>query len=340
MSAKYNLGRCSKIWSEIELLCWLPSLCLTISTANSTSDILEHGHSLLEHWHLDEAGANFDTCSFLLCICDLLHNDVGEFLWDEANGLLDEMFTNRVSNIHQVIGQMIKGDYDDISNWQMVEYVLDKLNSEGCGLGMRCYNTLLDALWWLGQKKQAAVVLIEATKRGIFPELFCISKLVWPVDVHRMWPGGACTATSVWLNNMQEMLINGEDLPQMATVVVVRGQMETSSMTRDFPVAKAAYSFLKDNVSSSFCFPGWNKGRIVCQRSQLKKILSGTESSSDGSKKDHICTLNNSHIPLPETRTSMGDAKRGQYGNADTETSRTSTELATSTVEAKNYTSE
>lgn len=107
------------------------------------------------------------------------------FRWDDANELLEEMLSNRVSNIHQVIGQMIKGDYDDDSNWQIVEYVLDKLSSEGCGLGIRFYNALLDALWWLGQKERAARVLNEATKRGIFPELFRRNKLVWSVDVHR-----------------------------------------------------------------------------------------------------------------------------------------------------------
>lgn len=36
-----------------------------------------------------------------------------------------------------------------------------------------------------------------------------------------MWPGGACTAISVWLNTMQELLTNGEELPQLATAVVV-----------------------------------------------------------------------------------------------------------------------
>lgn len=95
------------------------------------------------------------------------------------------MLTNRVSNIHQVIGQMITGDFDDTSNWQMVEYVFDKLNSEGCGLGMRFYNTLLEALWCLGQRERAARVLSEATKRGLFPELYRKNKLVWSVDVHR-----------------------------------------------------------------------------------------------------------------------------------------------------------
>ena len=95
------------------------------------------------------------------------------------------MLTNRVSNIHQVMGQMIKGDYDDESNWQMVEYVFDKLKSEGCGLGMRFYNTLIEALWWLGQKQRAVQVLSEATQRGLFPELLRKNKLVRSIDVHR-----------------------------------------------------------------------------------------------------------------------------------------------------------
>lgn len=95
------------------------------------------------------------------------------------------MLTYKVSNVHQVIGQMIRGDYDDDSNWQMVEYVFDKLNTEGCDLGLRFFNTLLEALWWMGQKERAARVLNEATKRGLYPELFRKNKLVWAVDVHR-----------------------------------------------------------------------------------------------------------------------------------------------------------
>ncbi|CAI9773756.1 unnamed protein product [Fraxinus pennsylvanica] len=221
----------------------------------------------------------------VMCYCMMLAVYAKTDRWDKANELLKEMLTNRVSNIHQVIGQMITGDFDDASNWQMVEYLFDKLKSEGCSLGMRFYCTLLEALWWLGQRERAARVLNEATKRGIFPELYHKNKLVWSVDVHRMWPGGACTAILVWLNNMQEMLVTSEDLPQLVTVVVVRGQMEKSSITRDFPVAKATYSLLKDSVSSSFCFPGWNKGRIICQKSQLKRILSSTEPSSEDSDK-------------------------------------------------------
>lgn len=95
------------------------------------------------------------------------------------------MVTTRVSDIHQVIGQMIKGDFDDESNWPIVEYIFDKLNSKGCGIGIMFYNALLEALWWMRQRERAARVLNEASKRGLFPELFRKNKLVWSVDVHR-----------------------------------------------------------------------------------------------------------------------------------------------------------
>ncbi|CAH1423366.1 unnamed protein product [Lactuca virosa] len=231
--------------------------------------------------------------------------------WDDAHELLDEMIRCDSSNIHQVIGRMIRGDYDDESNWQMVEYVFDKLNTEGRGLGLRFYNTLLEALWWLGQKERATRVLKEATKRGLFPEIFRKSKRIWSVDVHRLWPGGACTALSLWFKNMREMLKEKEDLPHLASVVVVRGQMEKSSITRDFPVAKMVYSILKDSVSSSFCLPGWNKGRIVCQKPQLKKILVDMGKGSE----NEIMNLSNAPIPVVDSRTNKGKVRKGGMNN-------------------------
>ncbi|KAJ0048289.1 hypothetical protein Pint_15352 [Pistacia integerrima] len=274
----------------------------------------------------------------VMCYCMMLAVYAKSNRWDDAYELLDEMYTNRVSNIHQVIGKMIKGEYDDESNWQMVEYVFDKLNSEGCGLGMRFYNALLEALWWLGQRERAARVLHEATKRGLFPELFRNNRLVWSVDIHRMWEGSAYTAISVWLNNMYEMFTSGEDLPQLATVVVVPtlpdnngGHMERNSITQDYPIAKAAYTFLQD-VSPLFNFPGWNKGRIICQRSQLKRILTGIESSSNGSTKNNIITLSNSPFSPPRTQTSATDVKNDQHDTSASETRNTRTELMTSTV--------
>lgn len=101
--------------------------------------------------------------------------------------LLEEMQSNRLSNAHQVIGSMIKGEYDSDSNWQMVKYVFDKFNSQGCGWGIRVYNAILESLWFLGQRERAARVLHEARKRGFYPELYRMSKLLWSVDVHRYY---------------------------------------------------------------------------------------------------------------------------------------------------------
>lgn len=112
-----------------------------------------------------------------------------------------------------------------------------------------------------------------------------------------------------------------------------RGQTEKSSITRDFPVAKAAYSFLKDTVSSSFCFPGWNKGRIVCQKTQLKRIFSSAEPSSGSSKGDRLIPLSNSPISLLGTQTSVSDAKRSESANADSKRStKSDSQLMASSV--------
>ena len=119
----------------------------------------------------------------------------------------------------------------------------------------------------------------------------------------------------------------------MCFLLTRRGKMEESQITQDMPIAKAALSFLRDNVSSSFSFPEWNKGRIVCQRSQLKQILSGIESSSDGSKKDRIITLSNSPFPLPGTRTTISELPSGQHNNVISDaTIGRRAELLTSTV--------
>ncbi|KAJ6977402.1 pentatricopeptide repeat-containing protein [Populus alba x Populus x berolinensis] len=64
------------------------------------------------------------------------------------------------------------------------------------------------------------------------------------------------------------------------------GMLEKSSVARDFPIGKAVYSFMQDFVPSSSSFPGRNTGRFTCQCSQLKSIMSGTESFSDGTAKD------------------------------------------------------
>ncbi|KAK7330428.1 hypothetical protein VNO77_24622 [Canavalia gladiata] len=267
----------------------------------------------------------------VMCYCMMLALYAKNDRLNDAYNLINEMITMRVSDIHQVIGQMIKGDFDDESNWQIVEYIFDKVNSEGCGLGMRFYNALLEALWWMFQRERAVRVLNEASKRGLFPELFRKSKLVWSADVHRMSEGGALTALSIWLNNMQEMFMTGENLPELATVVVVRGCMEKSADTQDFPIAKAALSFLEDNVSSSFTFPGWNKGRIVCPQSQLRRILSGTESSSSRKKLDKLIPLSNTPLTTAGAISKSG-LQSGKANDVHSRTDSTRTELLTSAV--------
>jgi len=111
-----------------------------------------------------------------------------------------------------------------------------------------------------------------------------------------------------------------------------RGLLEKSSVAQDSPIGKAVHSFLQDIVPSSFSYSGWNKGRITCQRSQLKRFLLGTESVSDGPKKDKFIMLTNSPLSLAGTRTSS-DIETSQHNKSNSGARMgTSTELMTSTV--------
>jgi hypothetical protein len=72
--------------------------------------------------------------------------------------------------------------------------------------------------------------------------------------------------------------------------------MEQSSSAKKLPLPKVVRTYLKENISSSFHFPIWNKGRIICQRSQLKKLqpamlVSDAESSSDESAEEPVSTM-------------------------------------------------
>ncbi|XP_008795952.1 pentatricopeptide repeat-containing protein At1g74850, chloroplastic isoform X1 [Phoenix dactylifera] len=243
----------------------------------------------------------------IMAYCMLLSVYAKNDRWSEAYELLEEMKTNRISSTHQVIASMIKGEYDDESNWQMVEYVFDKYNAEGCGFGLRFYNALLEALWWLGQKARAARVLHEAERRGLFPELYHQSKLVWSVDVHRMSVGGALAAVSVWLNEIHGRFKRGDNLPHLATIIVVRGEMEKSTAAKGLPVAKAVYSFMREKISPSFHIPGWNKGRIVCHQSQLKRLPSVISEKSPNESTEEFVSITNSSFPSPRTRIHTAD---------------------------------
>ncbi|KAG8098809.1 hypothetical protein GUJ93_ZPchr0013g37425 [Zizania palustris] len=256
---------------------------------------------------IDESKEQFEelqsmvTIPSIIAYCMMLSLYARNDRWTDAYDLLEEMKTNRASSTHQVIASMIKGEYDHGSNWQMVEYVLDSSNLEGCDYSLRFFNVLLDVLWWFGQKGRAARVLNQALKYGLFPELFCDAKLVWSTDVHRMSVGGALVAVSVWLNKLYDQLKGDEDLPQLASVVVLRGQMEKSTITRGLPIAKVVYSFLNDTLSSSFHYPKWNKGRIICLKSQLKKLQSAIGSST-GAAISGFVPMTDSHLPSPGSK--------------------------------------
>jgi len=80
-----------------------------------------------------------------------------------------------------------------------------------------------------------------------------------------------------------------------------RGEMEKSTITRGLPTAKVVYSFLNDTLSASFHFPKWNKGRIICLKSQLKKLQSAID-SLNGSATAGFVPLTNSHLPSPGSK--------------------------------------
>lgn len=110
--------------------------------------------------------------------------------------------------------------------------------------------------------------------------------------------------------------------------------MEKSPAAENYPVAKVADSFLKDNLQSSpFSFPGWNSGRIVSQHSQLKRLLSEIEQSSNKSKTNELIKLSNTPLPLPVSRSSISSGGREKHSSANTDTlSRRQKDLTPSTV--------
>lgn len=105
--------------------------------------------------------------------------------WDDANKVLDEMMLPNMPTLHSVVGGIIKGDLDEGTNWQRVEYALDGLKVDGVGSNLRFYNAVLEVLWCLGQRERAARVFAEGQKRGVLAEAFSRNQLMWAIDVHR-----------------------------------------------------------------------------------------------------------------------------------------------------------
>lgn len=90
--------------------------------------------------------------------------------------------------IHGVVGGILNGDLDQGTNWQRVEYAFDIVKVEGVGSNLRFYNALLEALWCLGQRERASRVFAEGQRRGILPEAFSRTRMMWAIDVHRWSP--------------------------------------------------------------------------------------------------------------------------------------------------------
>jgi hypothetical protein len=78
--------------------------------------------------------------------------------------------------------------------------------------------------------------------------------------------------------------------------------MEKSTVTRGLPIAKVVYSFINDTLSSSFHYPKWNKGRIICLKSQLKKLQAAIDSSSNGVAVPGFVHMTDSRLPLPGSK--------------------------------------
>lgn len=105
--------------------------------------------------------------------------------WEDASKVLEEMQDPNMPSIYGVVGGIFKGEMDEGTNWQRVEYALDGLKVNGVGSNLTFYNALLEALWCLGQRQRACRVFAEARQRGVFAEAFSRSDLMWSIDVHR-----------------------------------------------------------------------------------------------------------------------------------------------------------
>ena len=105
--------------------------------------------------------------------------------WDDASKVLEELLDPNMPSIYGVVGGVLKGEMDEGTNWQRVQYAFDGLKVDGVGSNLTFYNALLEALWCLGQRERACRVFAEAQKRGVLAEAFSRSDLMWSIDVHR-----------------------------------------------------------------------------------------------------------------------------------------------------------
>lgn len=91
----------------------------------------------------------------------------------------------KIPTIYGLVAGILKGDVDQGSNWQMVEFTFDNLRRDGVGSNLHFYNALLEALWCLGQRERAARILAEGRRRGVLLEALSHTRMMWAIDVHR-----------------------------------------------------------------------------------------------------------------------------------------------------------
>jgi len=192
--------------------------------------------------------------------------------WDDANKLLNEMMAPKIPTIYGLVAGILKGDVDQGSNWQMVEFTFDNLRRDGVGSNLHFYNALLEALWCLGQRERAARILAEGRRRGVLLEALSHTRMMWAIDVHRMSTGAALTTLLVWLADLKTAVSLGEELPPLLSIVTKWGEIDPKKDSRTLPIAKAVHSALSA-IGSPFEFAPWNTGRIISGAHALQEWL-------------------------------------------------------------------
>lgn len=180
--------------------------------------------------------------------------------WDDFRRLLDEMQGKGMPNLHVLVAGLMNGNFDEASNWSgVIQPAFDSIKVDGIEENTMFLNTLLDALWWAGQRSRAFRVLEEGRRRGVFPELSNKSSTLWSLDVHRMSVGAALTSVVSWLQELQVVAKTSEDLPKLFSVVTRR---TGESQEAESAVAKLVFTTF-EGLSAPFKFAPWNQGCII-----------------------------------------------------------------------------
>ncbi|KAH7277227.1 hypothetical protein KP509_39G041000 [Ceratopteris richardii] len=189
----------------------------------------------------DEAKAQFleikELCSLPLITSYnmMLSISARRSRWDDFHRILDEMEHKDMPNLYVLVAGLIQGNFDEPSNWNdIIQPAFDDIKVYGLESNTSFFNSLLEALWWAGQRSRAVRVLKEARRRGVFPESFCKSSRLWSIDVHRMSVGAALTALISWLEDLQTSASGPEDLPNIFTIITRETRIRGSCLEIGF----------------------------------------------------------------------------------------------------------